>query len=594
MKRRALIAAALALACGVAVGRGVAVAGATPRATASAQANPALQSTPQGALQGWIDAGDLPDLRWRDFSDYRDYVRAFYAAGGNALVWSDNGWLHGIEPTATTPAIIKELESADAKGLRAADYDGDRWPARLARLQQTSPPPTDADRARFDLALTVCLMRYISDLHIGRINPDAIPFEMDAAQKKDDLAQFLRDAFVGARPEDVPRLITEVEPPYDGYRRLEKAVQTYTELAAKDHDVALPRPAKTIAPGDSYAGLPRVVELLKLVGDLPQDASVQLDPPIYQAPLVDAVKTFQERHGLDSDGRLGRATVAAMNVPLGRRAEQLRLTLERWRWAPQAFAQPPIIVNIPEFMLRARGADGQTQLRMRVVVGQSLDHQTPVFSGELRYVIFRPYWNVPWSIQQAELVPKIKESRDYLADNNYEVVTGDREVVSDGAVSDGVLADLQAGRAFVRQKPGPKNSLGLVKFLFPNKYNVYMHDTPSIALFAKSRRDFSHGCIRVADPAALAIWVLRGTPGWDRDRVIATMHGAMDNVQVNLSRPIPVLVVYGTAVATQEGPVHFLNDIYGHDAELEQALAKGYPYRGRPAERSGERASAEP
>jgi len=461
-------------------------------------------------------------------------------------------------------------------------------------LQQSSPPPTDADRARFDLALTVCLMRYISDLRIGRVNPEAIRFEMDVAQKKDDLPQFMRDKLVGAKPEEVPRLITEVEPPYDGYRRLEKAVQIYTELAAKDHGGALPRPAKTIAPGDSYSGLPRLIELLKLVGDLPREATVQLDPPIYQSPLVDAVKAFQQRHGLDSDGRLGRATVAVMNVPLRWRAEQLRLTLERWRWAPQAFAQPPIIVNIPEFMLRARGSDGQTQLRMRVVVGESLDHKTPVFSGKLRYVIFRPYWNVPLSIQQKELVPKIEESRDYLADNNYEVVTGDRKVVTDDAVSDDVLADLRAGRVFIRQRPGPKNSLGLVKFVFPNEYNVYMHDTPSVALFAKSRRDFSHGCIRLQDPAALADWVLRGNPGWDRARVIATMQGAKDNVLVDLTQAIPVLVVYGTAVATQDGPVHFLNDIYGQDAELEQALAAGYPYRSRPAARPANREGAAP
>jgi murein L,D-transpeptidase YcbB/YkuD len=586
VKRRRLIAAALALVGGVAVASRLAVAGTTAIATATTSTSPTLQA--------WIDSGKLPDLRRPDFSDYRDYAREFYAAGGNALVWSESGWLHGIEPTPVALGIMKELENAEAKGLRAADYDGDRWPTRLARLQQSSPPATDADRVRFDLALTIGLMRYVSDLHIGRVNPEPIRFEMDVAQKKDDLAQFLRDEFVGAKPEEAPRLIAEVEPPYDGYRRLEKAVQIYTEIAAKDHGGALPPPAKTIAPGDSYAGLPRLLELLKLVGDLPQVTNVQLDPPIYQGPLVDAVKAFQDRHGLVNDGRLGRGTVAAMNVPLRRRAEQLRLTLERWRWAPRLFAQPPILVNIPEFVLRARGPDGQTQLRMRVVVGESLDHQTPVLSGKLRYVIFRPYWNVPLSIQLDELVPKIEESRAYLAENNYEVVTGDREVVTDGVVNDDVLADLRAGRVFIRQKPGPKNSLGLVKFVFPNEYNVYMHDTPSVALFAKSRRDFSHGCIRLQDPAALADWVLRGNPGWDRDRVIAAMQGAKDNVQVNLTQAIPVLVVYGTAVATQDGPVHFLNDIYSHDAELEQALARGYPYRSRPAARPVNREGAEP
>jgi murein L,D-transpeptidase YcbB/YkuD len=539
----------------------------------------AAQTPTETALARWIDAGNLPDLRWPNFSDYREAVRSFYVASGNALAWSSQGLLSGVQPTPAALAAIAELEKADSKGLRAADYDGGRWQARLARLAQSGSPPTDVSRESFDLALTVCLMRYLSDLRGGRVNPQAVPFELQLGDKEYDLPQFLRDQILEAKPADLPGLIAGVEPPYEGYRRLEQTVQVYAALAAKDSAAPLPKPAKSIAPGDPYPGLPRLVEFLKMVGDLPANAQTPLDPPIYQEPVVTAVKSFQLRHGLDSDGRLGRATIAAMNVPLSWRAEQLRLTLERWRWAPQVFGQPPIIVNVPEFTLRARGPDNHTQLKMRVVVGGALGHRTPVFGAQLRYLIFRPYWNVPMSIQRNELAPKIRDDREYLASNDYEVVTRSGDVVTNGAVDDQVLAQLEAGRLFIRQRPGPQNSLGLVKFLFPNPYDVYMHSTPAIALFEKSRRDFSHGCIRVQDPVALAVWALRGNPGWDRDRVIAVMNGSADNVRVNLVQPIPVLIVYGTAVAAQDTKVYFYNDIYGYDAELEQELARGYPYR---------------
>jgi L,D-transpeptidase YcbB len=256
----------------------------------------------------------------------------------------------------------------------------------------------------------------------------------------------------------------------------------------------------------------------------------------------------------------------------------LRLALERWRWRPTDFPRPPIVVNIPEFELRGLGPDYTPEIKMRVVVGKAFHHRTPVFTGNLSYVVFRPYWNVPLSIQRSELVPKILRDRGYLAKGNYEVTDGRGTVVTGGAIDDGVLAKLRAGRLFIRQKPGPKNSLGLVKFIFPNDNNVYLHDTPSVALFARARRDFSHGCIRVQDPTSLAVWVLRGKPGWDRDRVVAAMTGTTDNVTVTLDQPIPVLILYGTAVAPSDGKIYFYDDIYGYDAELEKVLSQGYPY----------------
>jgi murein L,D-transpeptidase YcbB/YkuD len=216
-------------------------------------------------------------------------------------------------------------------------------------------------------------------------------------------------------------------------------------------------------------------------------------------------------------------------------------------------------------------------LEMAVVVGRSYHHKTPVFSGDMRYVVFRPYWNVPPSIQRSEMVPKIRRDAGYVAKNNLEVVTSGGQVVTDGTVGSEVLAQLASGALSIRQKPGPKNSLGLVKFIFPNDYNVYLHSTPATELFSRSRRDFSHGCIRVQDPLGLALWVLRDKPGWNRDRILAAMNGG-DPTQVNLDKPTPVLILYGTAAVKPDGKAYFFDDIYGYDSELEQALAKGYPY----------------
>jgi len=244
---------------------------------------------------------------------------------------------------------------------------------------------------------------------------------------------------------------------------------------------------------------------------------------------------------------------------------------------PDTYQKAPIVANIPEFRLRAYDKDFNIGVTMNVVVGRSYGHHTPVFSETMKYVVFRPYWEVPPSIIRAELIPHILRDPDYLAQKGFEIVDSRRSVVTEGTVTSEVLSQLRAGKLFIRQKPGPKNALGLVKFLFPNSYNVYMHDTPATEFFAKSRRDFSHGCIRLEHPADLAASVLRDNPGWTPDRIRAAMNGSTTQ-QVNLAHPIPVLIVYGTVVVLEDGVVHFYDDIYGHDAALEKVLVKGYPY----------------
>jgi murein L,D-transpeptidase YcbB/YkuD len=521
-------------------------------------------------LSATIEAGTFSDLRWPDFTDYRLHVKRFYALSQGSL-W----WVRGMEPTPQARQMVVLLTQAEQKGLSAEDYDGARWNERLLKLKPATQQPTELDTVKFDLALTVCAMRYISDLHIGKVNPKRLAFALDNTSKIYDLPEFLRDHVVSES--DVASALAQVEPPYPGYRRTLKALQTYIQLAGKDDGEQLPGSKRTIMPGDTYAGIPRLTRLLRLVGDLPPEATVPPEQTTYTGPLVEAVKNFQRRHGRDPNGQIDSQTLADLNVPLSRRVRQMQLTLERWRWMPEAYRSAPIVVNIPEFRLRAYDPNFNIGLTMNVVVGRALGHNTPIFSEMMRYVIFRPYWEVPPSITRAEIVPHLLRDPGYLAKKGFEVVDGHANVRATGSVTSDIVAQLRAGKLAVRQKPGPKNSLGLVKFVFPNSYNVYLHDTPATELFAKSRRDFSHGCIRLENPAELAAWVLRDTPGWTPDRIRATMNGDSPQ-QVNLPRPIPVLILYGTVIVLEDGLVHFYDDIYGHDAALEKVLAKGYPY----------------
>jgi L,D-transpeptidase YcbB len=540
----------------------------------SGGANVPMQLTPESKafLHSIIAAGNLSDLRWPDFSDYRQLLTDFYSEYGYALPW-----VHDSEPTPQARAVIAVLLQANSKGLSAEDYDGLRWQERLAKLRPAASHPAEQDAVRFDAALTVCLMRYISDLHIGKINPKHFDFGLDIQHKKYDLPEFLQENVVNAA--EVDKVLAQVEPTYPGYYRLMRAMQKYEELARQDDAEPLPDPKKTLAPGDPYPGVARLVRFLRVFGDLPPGAEIPANSTTYQGPLVDAVKSFQARHGLDPDGKIGPGTLADLNTPLSQRVKQMQLTLERWRWLPLGEPQSLIAVNIPEFRLRAYDEHLKLALTMNVVVGKAYDHSTPIFEDEMEYVIFRPYWNIPPSIARNEILPAMRKNPAYLTKENLEVIDAGGNVVASSTFSDEIIQQIRSGKLTVRQKPGPKNSLGLVKFIFPNSYNVYMHDTPATQFFAKSRRDFSHGCIRLERPADLAVWVLRNNPDWTPERIRAAMNGDA-SVQVNLKQLLPVLIIYATVVVSEDGVVHFFDDIYGHDRSLEEALAKGYPYPG--------------
>jgi murein L,D-transpeptidase YcbB/YkuD len=557
-----------ALCCGAATSFAFAAGSPAPAPSA---APPASTAAPGPAdLGALIAAGTLADLRWPNFTDYRDDVKKFYDQGGNSLAWIQNG---KASPQALSMILL--FQNASSKGLNPDDYDASRWDARLTRLQPSVPKASDTDLAHIDLALTVSAMRYISALHVGRVNPQHFKFGLVVGPKRLDLAELLRTQVLPAS--DIAAVVAKVEPPYNGYRRAEDALLSYSKMASAADAPLIPIPQKGVRPGNPFASMPQLLARLRQLGDLPSSSEVPANSSVYDPAVVGAVKHFQRRHGLDADGVLGKGTVTELNVPLKTRVQQLQLTLERYRWIPPDFPEPPILVNIPEFRLRTMRRQPANYLTMRVVVGRAMRTQTPVFANEMRYVIFRPYWLVPPSIQRAELVPKARRDPDYLADHGFEVVDGSGNVVPSSPATDEVISGLRSGALSIRQLPGPKNALGLVKFIFPNQYNVYMHGTPEQELFARSRRDFSHGCIRLEDPVALAAWVLRDKPEWTVDKIRATMNGDT-TVQVNLDKPVPVLILYSTAVVEPDGEVRFFDDIYGYDASLARTLANGYPY----------------
>ena len=422
--------------------------------------------------------------------------------------------------------------------------------------------------------LSVSLLRYVSALNVGRVNPRHLKFNLDLNHKKTDLPRFLSQI---SQASDTVPLLDEVEPQEDGYLRTFQALRTYLSLGQQDRPEKLPVPEKPAVPGGTYSGIALLVTKLKLVGDLPANATLQQGSVKYEGDVVEAVKRFQLRHALAVTGSLGPETVRQLNVPIADRVRQLQFALERWRWLPHDVATPLIAVNVPAFRLYGFDEPHHISLEMNVVVGKAMRSETPAFIGSMTYLVFRPDWGVPLVIVRKEIIPPLQKDPSYLAKNGYDLFDTSGKVISGAQVTPEQIQLLRAGKLSVRQRPGPKNALGSVKFMFPNTYLVYLHDTPKTELFSRSRRDFSYGCIRVQDPPALAAWVLQSKPEWTKERIRAAMNGEKI-VQVNLSSAIPVLILYGTARVDEDGLVDFYDDIYGHDAKLALALAKGYPF----------------
>ena len=551
-----------------------------PQAVAVPQApvEPAGPPSPevQTAIQGVIDAGRVPGLTYPDVPRLVPDLEALYAAEPDGLFWFAGDSAH--------PALagaIEAIAQSDRMGINPADYDAELLAKKWDSIR-SGAGVAPADRALFDVALSAVSMRVLQSAHWGRVDPRLIGFDYDVTSKRLDLASQLRSARDAG---GLPAAIAAVEPQFPVYRRLVKALADYRALAAAGEPEAVPDLAakqKKVEPGKPWTGAAALAARLRAFGDLPEDAAAPAPAPdgtpVYGGALVDALKRFQGRHALEADGVIGPGTITALNVPAAQRVRQIQLALERERWLPDTRKEPHLFVNIPLFRLWAYDPGRPDDpLRMNVVVGKTLGHKTPIFVGQMAYVIFRPYWSPPPSIIRSEIVPKARRDPSYIERQNMEIVaSGDERSPALPATPEN-LDKVVSGKLFVRQKPGEKNSLGLAKFIFPNADNVYMHGTPAQSLFARARRDFSHGCIRLEDPARLAEWVLRDSPEWTRERIDAAMRGARPT-QVNLKQKLAVFLFYDTAYVDSKGVVYFADDYYGHDAQLEKALAHGYPY----------------
>lgn len=495
-------------------------------------------------------------------------------------VWPDSVWLDAAgRPNANVAAALQLLAQAPDEGLRASDYRLRELASQATALSAAAKPagPSGAD---FERSMNRSLQRYLQDLHQGRVDPGRLGFRLGwHPVTPPDFAALLR---AGAVEQRLPEVVASLRPRLAQYGWLRAALQRYRTLA-DDRALALPlpdiAPARSLQPGDAYRGAAQLQYRLAALGDLQPGTATAGDR--YDGALAEGVRRFQARHGLQMDGRLGKATLAALNVPPARRVQQLELAMERLRWMPGPTAQAQIGINIPMFRLWAwdPARPDDAPLEMDVVVGRAQDTRTPVLVEQMHYLVFRPYWNVPRSIVLREILPRLGHDPGYLRRHDMEIVhaEGDDEGLPVERPGDEHLALLREGALRIRQRPGATNSLGLVKFALANHENIYLHGTPTTRLFGRARRDFSHGCIRLADPVALARWLLRDRPAWSHERIEAAMAGP-GPLRVDLGRPHQVILFYLTAMAMpSDSTLHFAQDIYGHDARLVRALAERTP-----------------
>lgn len=522
------------------------------------------------AIQAGAGSGRVPVLDRPGIGARREELARLYQESW-APLWVDEAG----RPTPAAADAIAAMRTAPEDGLDALDYSGARLDSVATALASASSR-APAEVGRFDLAVSLAFLRYVGDLHTGRIDPRKAGFKLTTAVDRHDVPMLIRSALADG---SLPQLVLTQRPTLVIYSRLKDVLAHYRALADSATD-SVPAVSASVKPGDSWPGVSALRRRLALLGDLTQAAPSAGDSApstVYDSVLVEAVRRFQDRHGLEPDGVIGKGTVAALNVPISRRVEQIILSLERLRWIPDLEGERFIVVNIPTYHLWAwdsLNTHGAPSIDMNVIVGsKSLNTQTPVFVEQMRYVIFRPYWNVPPGILRSETLPAIREDPEgYLARNDMEIVQGQGDDARPVAPTPENLALLARGQLRVRQRPGPRNSLGLVKFMFPNDENVYLHSTPAQELFSRTRRDFSHGCVRVERPVDLGVWVLRDVPGWDREKIVEAMHAGKPT-RVNLPRPLPVILFYTTAIAGLDGRPQFFEDVYGHDAKLEKALA---------------------
>jgi L,D-transpeptidase YcbB len=488
--------------------------------------------------------GPRADMLWKS-------ARRFYEKNGYAPVW-----VTAKGPTARAQQLEQARHATAADGLDPANYDLKANEPLQARSGRSWNPlgrkgASPAQLAEAEVRHTAAFLKLASELLVGRVEPTKVDPNWFGQYRLSAPEKLLEQAVEKGSLEGALGRLTPQHPQYTMLRR---SMQRYLDLAASG---GWPTGFKLAKGGIDPAQLPALRQRLAAEGDLPGGpaATPAATVTATDAALREAVRRFERRHGLADDGRIDAEVVRELNVPVKDRIRQLELNLERWRWLPENLGERHVIVNLPSFSMAAV-EDGKVALSMRVVIGKT-ENPTPIFSDRMTHVVFSPYWNVPPKIAKDEIRPALMRDPGYLYKNNMEVVRNSR-VVSPWSV------DWDSGGYTVRQRPGPKNALGHVKFIFPNSFDVYLHDTPADRLFSTNERTFSHGCVRVERPAELARWVLRGQAEWTPERIQSAMYSGQER-HVALKNPIPVYLVYATAWVEADGAVSFRDDVYGHD-----------------------------
>lgn len=462
-------------------------------------------------------------------------------------------WITDQGPRPQTAELLKAIDASAVDGLDPERYHKGRLASLLQEVESMKSydePAAQRMLAYADMHLTYTFLTLAAHLATGRQQPETLRIDWYTKPRNVDLDARLETALADeGKLDDALRTL---RPPEDGYKPLVAALARYREIAARGGWPAVPPPAKKLKAGARDEHVGALKARLRAEGDLAALGKGEAESDAFDPAVTAAVSRFQKRHGLAITGKVDKDTLEELNVPAAARVRQIEINLERWRWMPADLGDRYIRVNIPEFKM-ALIENGQPALEMRVVVGKAQQSRTPVFSDKMTYLELNPAWNIPPGIAAEELLPKEAANPGYLGRNGI-------EVVQEGA------------QTRLRQRPGPRNPLGQVKFMFPNEFDIYLHDTPADHLFARAERDFSHGCIRLERPMELAHVLLQGSE-WTPEKLREVLASG-EQKSITLPRPLPVHILYFTAWVDKDGTVELHRDVYGHDAKLAKSLAE--------------------
>lgn len=492
-----------------------------------------------------------------------EIVSQFYAERGYQPAWVD-----AAGPLPVADQLLNAVREADREGLRPDDYHKNPLSDAITIARTGQPSPRQL--SDLDLLLTDAFLTYGTHLVSGRLNPKSIHSDWSQAPRSKALIPLLQTALQSGK---IAETLTSLAPPHSGYARLRTALYNY-RLLAQNGGWPQVSAGEKLMPGMNNARVRELRARLWVSGDLKTPPHSMTDPAydndkIYDDTLLQAVRHFQHRHGLADDGVIGAQTLTELNVTAEERVRQIEMNLERWRWLPEDFGQRYIMVNITNFEMAVVEGD-QPVLEASVVVGTT-ERPTPVFTGNMSYIVLNPYWHVPRSIAVKDKLPQLRRDPYALKRQGIRVF----DTVNGGEINPGRVNWSQvSSRNFhyqLRQDPGPGNALGRIKFMFPNEHNVYLHDTPKRGLFSRNQRTYSSGCVRVSKPIELAEYLLKST-SWNRDTIQAAWSSGKKERSVRLPEEIPVHILYWTSWTDEDGTVHFREDIYQHDKPLKQAL----------------------